>query len=221
LAMRMLLLAIAILPYAGAAAFADDLPQPDAVQTQPATPNGPVKIIDAAPAVTPPPPATAGKTDQALPPAPAPGSTQAKTANTAKTPDQTPDGNRFSFVRVDDGFLRFDLSTGHVAFCNSRPEGWGCQAVPENRSALEREVDGLKGEVAGLKKQIDELREPPPPRPPAPIPPPAATPPSQGDITGDAPGHDDIARAKAMLQEVWDRLVARIVGIKNDVMRKS
>lgn len=93
--------------------------------------------------------------------------------------------------------------------------------MPENRSALQREVDGLKGEVAVLKKQIDELREPPPPRPPAPIPPPAATPPAQGDITGDSPGHDDIARAKAMLQEVWDRLVARIVGIKNDVMRKS
>jgi hypothetical protein len=124
-------------------------------------------------------------------------------------------------VRVDDGFLRFDLKSGQVAYCNSRPEGWGCQAVPENRSALEREVDSLKGEVAALKRQVEELREPAPPRPPAPIPPPQTAPPSQGDITRDAPGHDDIARAKAMLQDVWDRLVATIVGIKNDVMRKS
>jgi len=216
--MRMPLLAIAVLLSGSVNAMADDLPQPDAAQAKPATPNGPVKIIDAAPAATPPAAAAAGKTDQALPPAPPPVSTQAKTA---KQPDPAAEGSRYSFVRVDDGFLRFDLTNGHVAFCNSRPEGWGCQAVPENRSALQREVDGLKGEVAVLKKQIDELREPPPPRPPAPIPPPAATPPAQGDITGDSPGHDDIARAKAMLQEVWDRLVARIVGIKNDVMRKS
>jgi hypothetical protein len=201
--MRMPLLAIAVLLSGSVNAMADDLPQPDAAQAKPATPNGPVKIIDAAPAATPPAAAAAGKTDQALPPAPPPVSTQAKTA---KEPDPAAEGSRYSFVRVDDGFLRFDLTNGHVAFCNSRPEGWGCQAVPENRSALQREVDGLKGEVAVLKKQIDELREPPP---------------AQGDITGDSPGHDDIARAKAMLQEVWDRLVARIVGIKNDVMRKS
>jgi hypothetical protein len=141
---------------------------------------------------------------------------------TAKAPDQTPDSNKFSFVRVDDGFLRFDLTTGHVAYCNSRPEGWGCQAVPENRSALEREVDSLKGEVAALRKQVEEMREPPPPRPPAAIPaPPATAPPANGDVTRDTPGHDDIARAKAMLQDVWERLVATIVGIKNDVMRKS
>ena len=196
--MRMPLLAIAVLLSGSVTALADDLPQPDAAQ------------------------APTGKTDQAqpaLPPAPPPVSTQAKTP--PKGPDQTPDGNRYSFVRVDDGFLRFDLTTGHVAYCNSRPEGWGCQAVPENRSALEREVDGLKGEVAALKKQIEELREPPPPRPPAPIPPSPTAPPAQGDITGDSPGHDDIARARAMLQDVWDRLVATIVGIKNDVMRKS
>ena len=213
--MRMPLLAIAVLLSGSVTALADDLPQPDAAPA----PTGPVKIIDAAPAA---PPAPTGKTDQAqpaLPPAPPPLGPPANTP--PKGPDQTPDGNRYSFVRVDDGFLRFDLTTGHVAYCNSRPEGWGCQAVPENRSALEREVDGLKGEVAALKKQIEELREPPPPRPPAPIPPSPSAPPAQGDITGDSPGHDDIARARAMLQDVWDRLVATIVGIKNDVMRKS
>jgi hypothetical protein len=153
-----------------------------------------------------------------MPAPPPPVSVQAKTP---KEPEQTPDGNRFSFVRVDDGFLRFDLKTGQVAYCNVRAESWGCQAVPENRSALEREVGSLRNEVGALKRQIEELREPSPPRPPAPIPPPATAPPAQGDITRDGQGHDDIARARAMLQDVWDRLVAAIVGIKNDVMRKS
>jgi hypothetical protein len=40
-------------------------------------------------------------------------------------------------------------------------------------------------------------------------------------VTRAAPRHDDIARAKAMLQDVWERLVTAIVGVKNDVMRKS
>jgi len=221
--MRMPLFAIAVLLSGSAATLADDMPQPDAAQAQPAAPNGPVKIIDAAPAAPAPPTVSPGKTDQALPAMPAPSPAVSTQAKTQKEPEQTPDGNRFSFVRVDDGFLRFDLKTGQVAYCNARSEGWGCQAVPENRSALEREVNGLRDEVAALKHQIEELREPSPPRPPAPIPPPpAASPPSQGDVTRDMPsGHDDIARAKAMLQDVWDRVVATILGIKNDVLRKS
>lgn len=209
--MRIRVLAIAVLLGVSPAAFADDMPQPAAPQAEPAAPNGPVKIIDTAP------PASAPKADQAQPmPEPPPAvSAQSKTQ---KEPERAADetGSRFSFVRVDDGFLRFDLKTGQVAYCNSHPEGWGCQAVPENRSALEREVGKLKDEVAGLKRQVEELREPPPPRPPASVPPPA-----QGDVTRDAPRHDDIARAKAMLQDVWERLVTAIVGVKNDVMRKS
>jgi hypothetical protein len=43
----------------------------------------------------------------------------------------------------------------------------------------------------------------------------------QGDMTRDVPGHDDIARARAALHGVWQRLVEAIVGFKNDVMRKS
>jgi hypothetical protein len=207
--MHMSVLAIVALLGGPAAAFADDVPQL-ASQAEPAALNGPVKIIDT-------PAAPAGKAEQAQPASPAlpPVSTQSKTKEPDRAADET--GNRFSFVRVDDGFLRFDLTTGQVAYCNARPEGWGCQAVPENRSALEREVGKLKDEIAGLKRQVDDLREPPPPRPPAPIPPP----PAQGDVTRAAPRHDDIARAKAMLQDVWERLVAAIVGVKNDVMRKS
>jgi hypothetical protein len=208
--MHMRVLAIVALLGGPAAALADDVPQSAAPQAEPAAPNGPVKIIDT-------PAAPVGKADQAQPasPAPPPVSTQSKTKEPDRAADAT--GNRFSFVRVDDGFLRFDLTTGQVAYCNARAGGWGCQAVPENRSALEREVGKLKDEIAGLKRQVEDLREPPPPRPPAPIPPP----PAQGDVTRDAPRHDDIARAKAMLQDVWERLVAAIVGVKNDVMRKS
>lgn len=221
--MRMAVLAIAMLLGATLSASADDSAPPAAPEMQSPAPGGPVKIIDATP-VTPAPAQPAPKADQAQPAPPAPPPQVSTQAKTQKEPERSPDdsGRRFSFVRVDDGFLRFDLKTGQVAYCNSHADGWSCQAVPENRSALEREVKSLKEEVAELKREIETLREPPPPpRPPAPIPPPPSAPPAQGDITRDAPGHEDIARARAMLQDVWDRLVAAIVGIKNDVLRKS
>jgi hypothetical protein len=204
--MRMLVPALAVLLGGALAAHAEDTPPPAAA--------APVRIIDATPA-----PPAAAKTDPTVSAAP-PVSTPDKTA-----PRRPQDGarNHFSFVRVDDGFLRFDLETGQAAYCNSHKDGWGCQAVPENRSALEREVQSLKDQVAALKQQVEELRQPPPPpRPPAPIPPPATpAPPAQGDIMHDAPGRADMDRAKAVLQDVWQRLVGAIVGFKNDVLRKS
>ena len=205
--MRMLVPALVVLLGGALAADAEDAPPPAA--------PGPARIIDAAPA---PAPASAPKSDQTLPFASRAASTQDKTP-----PARALEGarNHFSFVRVDDGFLRFDLETGQVAYCNSRKEGWGCQAVPENRSALEREVQSLKDEVAALKRQIETLREPRP-RPPAPISPSAPpAPPAQGDIMRDTPGHADVDRAKAVLQDVWQRFVDAIVGFKNDVLRKS
>lgn len=204
--MRMLVPALVVLLGAAQAAAAEGAPPP------PPAAAAPVRIIDATPAPAP-------KTDQALPAAPSAASTQDKSA-----PMRPPEGprNHFSFVRVDDGFLRFDLETGQVAYCNARKEGWGCQAVPENRSALEREVQGLKDEVAALKQQIETLQAPPaPPRPPAPVPP-SPAPPAQGDIMHDGPpGHADVDRAKAVLQDVWQRFVDAIVGFRNDVLRKS
>jgi hypothetical protein len=205
--MRMLVPALAVLLGGALAARAEDTPPPAAA--------APVRIIDATPA-----PPAAAKTDPTVSTAPPPVSTPDKTA-----PRRPQDGarNHFSFVRVDDGFLRFDLETGQAAYCNSHKDGWGCQAVPENRSALEREVQSLKDQVFALKQQVEELRQPPPPpRRPAPIPPPATpAPPAQGDIMHDAPGRADMDRAKAVLQDVWQRLVGAIVGFKNDVLRKS
>jgi hypothetical protein len=209
-AMRKSVLAIAILVGAASGALADDVAEPP-------LPGPPVRIIDAGP----PAPAKAAdaKTDQApaaVEAAPPAASARDKAAERLGEPP----GNRFSFVRVDDGFLRFDLRTGQVAACNPHAEGWGCQAVPENRSALEREVESLKDEVAALKRQIENLREPPPPRPPVTVPPPNA-PATQGDMTRGAPGYGDLARAGAALRNVWQRFVDAIVGFKNDVLRSS
>lgn len=78
------------------------------------------------------------------------------TAAQTPAPPSTPFGPsaRFTFDRVDGGFLRLDKETGQVAICRQRTAGWGCQAVPEDRSALEKEIARLQEEGA---KQEDEL----------------------------------------------------------------
>ena len=59
--------------------------------------------------------------------------------------------SRYTFNRVDDGFLRLDNQSGQVAFCSPHSVGWACQAVPEDRAALEKEIARLQDEVASLK----------------------------------------------------------------------
>jgi len=129
---------------------------------------------------------------------------------------------RFSFYRVDGGFLRFDSLSGQIAFCNSHTSGWACEAVPENRAALEKQVDRLRAEIAELKQQLKTQEEPP--RPPQTIPtpsppPPAASPPDGRDSTA-LPGREEFARAAAALQEAWNRFVELVKGLTNEMQRK-
>lgn len=141
--------------------------------------------------------------------------------------DNVPQG-RFSFNRVDDGFLRLDNQTGQVAYCSPHAVGWGCQSVAEDRAALEKEIARLRDEVAGLKAQIAALHEPPP-RPPADLtlppanPPPAAqTPPPMGDKDQDnAKLRADLERARLAFENAWRRLVEMIVNLQKDMMRRG
>jgi hypothetical protein len=124
--------------------------------------------------------------------------------------------SRYSFNRVDDGFLRLDSQSGEIAFCGPRTVGWACQAVPEDRAALEKEIARLQDEVAGLKTEIAALRAPPPPPPP----PAELTPPA--DKSEDAAKlREDLARARAAIEHAWRRLVDMIVNFQKDMMHKS
>jgi hypothetical protein len=153
-----------------------------------------------------------------------------------KTPDapakapaagESPRGDRFTFNRVDDGFLRLDKQTGEVAYCSPHALGWGCQAVPEDRAALDREIARLKDEVATLKAQLALMRAPsPPPRPPAdlaPAPPPQAkAPPSAAGRDQDtAKLRDDLERARLAFENAWRKLVDMIVTLQRDLARKG
>src|SRR6185503_12132211 len=49
-------------------------------------------------------------------------------------------GGRFTFNRIDNGFLRLDTQNGQVAYCRAQTAGWSCQVVRENRSELDSDV---------------------------------------------------------------------------------
>jgi cell division protein FtsB len=164
---------------------------------------------------------------QAQPPNQAPPETQ-------ESSQPLPSG-RYSFNRVDDGFLRLDNASGEVAYCSARPAGWACEAVAIDRSALETEtasvqrqvalltkldseIARLHDEVASLKTEIAALKEPPPPRPPADL----SAPLEKGsDSSANLPTQQDMARAREYLEETWRRLVEMIVTIQKDLMRKG
>ena len=137
--------------------------------------------------------------------------------NRRAEPAATRPARRFVFNRVDAGFLRLDNQTGQVAFCSRAPAGWACQAVPEDRAALEKEIARLQDEVAGLKSEVAALREPPPPpRPPAEL-----TPPIERPQRGQQQLREDLARARTAIENAWRRLVEMMVNLQKDMMRKG
>ncbi len=116
---------------------------------------------------------------------------------------------RYSFNRVSDGFLRLDNVSGQVAHCTPNSVGWACQAVPEDRAALEKEIARLQDEVAGLKTEIAGLR------PPADL----SSPVEKRDDA--AKLREDMERARVALENAWRRLVDMIVTFQKDMMRKG
>ena len=170
-------------------------------QTPDANGNMPAPAIEPAPpAAQPPEPAS---------PVPAPPPVLVKPGQPAAAPPA-----RFTFSRVETGLLRLDAETGQVALCRAHNAGWACEAVPEDRAALEKEIARLQDEVTGLKRELAALQPAPPPRPPAPVP----------DTGGRKPplvSDEDIARARAYVEEAWRRLVEMLTNFQKDVMRKT
>jgi cell division protein FtsB len=116
--------------------------------------------------------------------------------------------SRYIFNRVNDGFLRLDNVSGQISFCSPNSVGWACQAVPEDRTALEKEIARLQDEITALKSEIATLRTPPSAR-------------KNDDAQIKLPTREDIERARVVIEDAWRRLVEIIVTFQKDMMRKG
>ena len=139
-------------------------------------------------------------------------------ATAALAQPSTPENGdaRFTFHRADDGYLRLDGQTGQVSNCIRRPSGWQCQAVPDERSALEAEIARVQADNAALKKELlncnlalpNGMRADPP----------------VSSQTTQPPETRNEARMRRMMHEldkIWRRLVDMIAGAQREIMKRT
>ena len=126
------------------------------------------------------------------------------------------DDRRYTFNRVEDGYLRLDGRTGQVSLCLQRPAGWACQAVPDERTALEAEIARLQAENAAIKKELiaRNLRLPGTIKPEAP----AASP---DDPRLQLPNDADLNKVMNFVEKVWRRLLEMMATVHKDLLKKQ
>jgi hypothetical protein len=134
----------------------------------------------------------------------------------AQSPPPEGTDSRYTFHRVDDGYVRLDGRTGQVSMCVQRPIGWACQAVPDERSALEAEIARLQGESAALKKELI-ARNLPLPGAVRPEPPAAKEEPPRLQLPNDA----DLDKVVTFFEKIWRRFVEVIVTLQKDLQNKT
>ncbi|MDQ0511915.1 hypothetical protein [Ancylobacter amanitiformis] len=133
---------------------------------------------------------------------------------------------RFTLQPVNGGMLKLDTRSGALSFCSMKSGAWVCEAVPEDRAALEGEIARLNARIAELEKGRaggvpDIMGAPVPPQmsPPAVSPPaaspPAAAPPADGEGSGTAEAQKRLDQAMDMAEHAFRRffdMVERLRG---------
>ena len=120
----------------------------------------------------------------------------------AQAPDS--ENGRYSFKDIDSGVLRLDSRTGAVSVCAKRASGWACEAVPDERAALETEIVRLQRELGTLKKDM-LARGLPLPGGVATLPP--TTQQRELNLRVPLPSDAELDRAMNALEKVWKRLI--------------
>jgi hypothetical protein len=208
-----------------------DLPLGTAPPTQPPA-TMPAPSGEAPPPVTvPPAPAEAAPSFPPRAAAPAPSTSGPSTSgqSTLSPSLPAPDDGRYNIHRMQDDLIRLDTRTGQVSVCRNNSAGWACQAVPDERAALDSEIARLQAENAAVKKELlahglslpRGVRADPPPPPAAPPPAPPQASPTPEPVPGlKVPTDADLDRMMAFMEKVWRRLVEMMANVQRD-MKKS
>lgn len=66
---------------------------------------------------------------------------------------------RFTMHPVEGGVLRLDTQSGTMSMCRDKAGQWSCEALPDERAALEKEIERLSTENRDLQGAIKKLEE--------------------------------------------------------------
>jgi len=123
---------------------------------------------------------------------------------------------RYTFNRIDNGYVRLDGRTGEVSICGQHAAGWTCQIVPDERAALETEIARLQAENAAVKKEIlaHNLPLPGTVKPQAP----AA---NSDEPRLQLPNDADLNKVMSFIEKVWRRFVEMMTGLQKDILKKT
>ena len=124
------------------------------------------------------------------------------------------ENGRYSFNPVADGVLRLDTRTGQVSQCSKSDAGWTCNAVPDERSALETEIARLQGENATLKKELLARGLPLPG-----VQSPSVARPSEPELK--LPSDAEVDKVIRFLEKAWRRLLEMGREAQKDVEKKN
>ena len=151
----------------------------------------------------------------------------ARAQDVGATPPDSRDG-RYSLYRVNDTLVRLDSRTGQVSVCSQGASGWSCQAVPDDRVALESEISRMQSENAALKKELLARNLPLPdgerPPPVAQAQPMTPNPPDKApNVTPETrlPSEAEFERAMAFLTKAWRRMVEMMADLQRDIDRRK
>src|SRR6266567_4734551 len=123
---------------------------------------------------------------------------------------------RYTFNRIDNGYVRLDGRTGEVSICGQHAAGWTCQIVPDERAALEAEIARLQAENAAVKKELIARNLPLPGtvKPGSP-----AAKPDEPRLQ--LPNDADLNKVMNFIEKVWRRLVEMIGTLQKDMLKKD
>lgn len=119
-----------------------------------------------------------------------------------------PTEGRYALQQVDGGVIRMDTQSGALSLCKKQSgEQWACESLPDERKALQLEIDRLakeNGELhAEMKRLEDDLRK-------ERHGPDARGADGHGPVIGKLPTEDDVDRAMSYLKGMYKKLKEKL-----------
>lgn len=116
-------------------------------------------------------------------------------------------GGRFSLQQVEGGVIRMDTQTGALSMCKRQTgDQWVCESLPDERKALQLEIDRLAKEnselTAEMKRLEDDLAKKTDRR--------AEKGPDETPGIGRLPTEDDVDKAMNYLKGMYKKLKEKI-----------